>query len=431
MSRIDLSTIEPFEISSIRPPTENYSLSFRVTRNCYWNKCGYCPVYKTGMRFSKRTLADVKSDITNARILDEAMHEFGLGNPYYSQDDYYRAAALIEKIKWSRREAGRPLPEKKNDDLPEHMDERMRWFMSWFKDRPDIEDSIFHLISWRIGGARTCFIGDADSLILNPEFFGEVTSHIKMNFPTVERFTIYGRTRTAAQVRTVDELRRFHEAGLNRVHFGLETGADSVLSLVNKGVSSAQHIEGCLKTKEAGLSCSIYVMPGLGGHRFSVENAYETARVINAIGPDYIRLRTLEIFPGTPLEAMRDNGSFTEASEEEVAREIRILVENINCDTEILSDSASNMLDVNGRLPFQKDLLLQNIDSYLQLPAREKLEFSFGSRLNSFMGQYGSPSDDIMHALAPFISGSSIDVNAMSDSSLVEVTRLIRSKLMP
>ncbi len=431
MSRIDLSTIEPFEISSIRPPTENYSLSFRVTRNCYWNRCGYCPVYKTGMKFSKRTIDEVKRDITNAVNLDGAMHEYGLGSPYYSQDDYYKASALIDKIKKSRREAGRPLPEKKQDELPEHMDERMRWFMSWFKDKPDIEESIFHLISWRIGGARTCFIGDADSLILNPDFFGEVASHIKLNFPTVERFTIYGRTRTAAQVRSVDELKRFHEAGLNRVHFGLESGADSVLALVNKGVTAAQHIEGCLKTKESGLSCSIYVMPGLGGHKLSEENAYETARVINAIGPDYIRLRTLEIFPGTPLEAMRNDGTFTEASEEDVVREIRILVENINCDTEILSDSASNLLDINGKLPSHRELLLQNIDSYLRLSARERLEYSFSSRLNSFMGQYGSPSDDIMQALFPYISDNSIDVRVMSDLALSASIRLIRSKLMP
>ena len=29
----DLSTIEPFEVCSIRPPTEDYSLTFRLTRN--------------------------------------------------------------------------------------------------------------------------------------------------------------------------------------------------------------------------------------------------------------------------------------------------------------------------------------------------------------------------------------------------------------
>ncbi len=61
------SEIEPFEISSIRPPTENSSLTFRLTRNCYWNRCGFCPVYKTGSRFSKRLIEDVEKDISRAK----------------------------------------------------------------------------------------------------------------------------------------------------------------------------------------------------------------------------------------------------------------------------------------------------------------------------------------------------------------------------
>ena len=427
MNKIDLSTIKPFEIASIRPPTENSSLSFRVTRSCYWNKCKFCPVYKTNAGFSKRTLEDIKADISNAKGIDDLLYENGIGLPGYSEKDYYRVSPLIARIKEVQNIAEPQEAAAVDDD----MDERMKWFMSWFKDKPVLEDSVYHVLSWRMGGGRTCFIGDADSLILKPNFLHDIMNHIKDNFPTLNRFAIYGRTRTAAQIRSLDELREYYNAGINRVHFGLESGADSVLTLVNKGVTAAQHVEGCLKVKDAGLSCSIYVMPGLGGSRLSREHAFETAEVINAIEPDFVRLRTLEVFPSTPLMVMREEGVFQEASEEQVAQELKILVENVKCNTEILSDSASNLLDVFGTLPHDRDRMLGVINEYLSLSPRDKLIFSLNSRLRSFLGQYGSLSEDVYAQLIPYVSNNSLNVEGMSDAYITSIIQLIRSKLMP
>jgi len=36
-----------FEQGPIRPPSEAYSLLLRLTRNCPWNRCSFCRVYKT------------------------------------------------------------------------------------------------------------------------------------------------------------------------------------------------------------------------------------------------------------------------------------------------------------------------------------------------------------------------------------------------
>ncbi|MCL2025743.1 MAG: radical SAM protein [Leptospirales bacterium] len=428
MKNIDLNSIEAFEVAFIRPPTENGSLSFRVTRNCHWNKCKFCPAYKTGVRFAKRSLEDVKADISKAKQIDDLLYENDFGVPYYSEKDYNKASALIDKIKKAKN-----LTEEAEaqNAVSDDMDERMQWFMSWFKDKPVLEDSIYHVLSWRMGGGKTCFLGDADALVLRPDFLHDTMSHIKNNFPSLERFTIYGRTKTAAETRSAKELKEFYNAGISRVHFGLESGSDSVLSLVDKGVTAAQHIDGCLKVKDAGLSCSIYIMPGLGGSKLSQEHAFETARVINAIEPDFIRLRSLEIFPSTPLEAMRIDGSFKEASEEEVVQELKTLIENINCKTEILSDSASNLLDVYGSLPRDKDRMLDVINSYLALPPREKLEFSLNSRIRSFMGQYGTLSEDVYVKLSPFIGGNTINTAYMEDSDITSIIQLIRSKLMP
>ncbi len=431
-SGTDILSIRPFEVCSIRPPTENFSLTFRLTRNCYWNKCAFCPVYKVSAKYSKRHIGEVLEDITRAKMMDDYMFEQGIGYPVYSTGAFGRISELAESVKAAQWEAGL-FPDPPADVIccAEDLDPRMAWFLSWFNASPGIKDCMNHILSWRINGGKTCFLGDADSLNLKPDSVSRVIGSIRLNFPSISRFTVYGRTSTAARMRTVKELRELARAGLNRVHFGLESGCDAVLNNVTKGVTAEEHVKGCLKTKEAGLSCSVYVMPGLGGAELSDEHAHDTARVLNSIGPDFIRFRSLEIFPMTGLaDAVRD-GSFTEASEEQVVREIRTLVMEIEAETELLSDSASNLLSVYGRLPRDRKQMLSEIDGYLSLGRREKLEYSVRARFMSFIDQYGELSEDILSLMLPYMRDNELNLSNAADATLVEIIRLIRSKLMP
>ncbi|MEN6332053.1 MAG: radical SAM protein [Smithella sp.] len=432
MTLSNFSCLEPFEICTIRPPTENYSLTFRLTRNCYWNKCKFCPVYKTGAHFSRRSLDEIIRDMERAKALDDLMRERGIGVPVYTEADYDKLPELADEIIQSRKKAGYEIQTvKETAAVPDNIDPRLAWFSSWVNDQPSLLDNLTHLLTWRMIGGKTCFLGDADGLILKPEFMTTVLIEIKTRFPSIERFTIYGRTKTAATQRSLADLQAMASAGLNRVHFGIESGSDNVLNFINKGESSADHIEGCLKIKKAGISCSIYVMPGLGGVKYSDEHARETARVINAVVPDFVRLRTLEIFPQTPLEQALKDGEFGECSEEQIVRELRTMVVEINAETELLSDSASNLLNLYGKLPDDRSRLLKIIDDYLALSDRGKRIFSFHSRLDSFQDQYGGLTKDLWKLLAPYITDNGIDVSACPDDFLENITRMIRSRLMP
>ncbi len=427
----NLANVEPFEICSIRPPTENYSLTFRLTRNCGWNRCLFCPVYKFGAHFSKRPLEEVKKDVDRAAVVDELLLNRGIDGMRGS--DYAWAESLIREIEEATSgRSGRP-DAPCNDNAQSgalQQDERLAWFSSWFKEKPTIHDSVHHLLAWRASGGRTCFLGDANLFLLAAEFVTEIVSHIRCRFPTLERFTAYGRTQSAAR-KDIGELALLARAGLNRIHFGLESGSEKVLKYMKKGVTPSQHIDACRKTREAGISCSVYVMPGLGGAVMSEEHAIETARVLSEAQPDFIRLRSLEIFPGTGLDTARESGDFAEASEEQVAREIRLIVEKTSCRSDVVSDSASNLLNVNGRLPEDRERMLATIDSYLALSPRDKLVFSLHARLESFAGQYGGITTDILEPLAPHLYNGRLDASSMSNEKIEETTRLIRSKLMP
>jgi hypothetical protein len=392
-------------------------------------------VYKLGVRFSRRTLPEIQKDIERAALLNDLMDEAGIGfyGRYASSDssDYKKIHDLMDKIK--RSEKTPPASDQTPGDPPDiqNDDPQLAWFLQWFKQKPCIEDSVTHVWNWRVNGGLTCFLGDADSLILKPDFLGAVINDIKHHFPTIRRFTVYGRTATAARARSLSDLKQMKKAGLDRVHFGIESGSDEVLSMVQKGETKSDHITGCLKTKEAGLSCSVYVMPGLGGRKFSDLHAHETAATISAISPDFVRLRSLQIFPQTPLAHARDIGQFIEAEEEDMVREIRILVSEINTETMIISDSASNLLNINGQLPQDRNAMLQEMDAYLALSPRQRELFSLESRLAAFRGQYGGFTEDIYTELFPYISQGKLDLASISEDQTRRLIHMIRAKLMP
>ncbi|MBI2877446.1 MAG: radical SAM protein [Candidatus Tectomicrobia bacterium] len=302
----------PYDVGPIRPPSEARSLLIRLTRNCPWNRCEFCPVYK-GQRFEKKSVAEI-------------------------QEDILRAAQFY---------------------------------------------------GGRIPHVRTAFLQDADSLILKTDELVTILSFLKQAFPNLERITSYGRGRTLAR-KSVEEWRAIQAAGLSRVHLGLETGCDALLHYVQKGATAQEMIEGGRRVVEAGLSLSVYVILGLGGQAMWREHAVETARVINQIGPDFIRFRTLCVREGTPLREKLERGEFILLPDEEIVREERLLLERLEgIHSQVVSDHISNLLEeVMGRLPEDKEPMLSVLDRFLALSAEEQQIFMVGRRGQVFRCLY-------------------------------------------
>jgi len=247
------------------------------------------------------------------------------------------------------------------------------------------DHTYLHLAIWLYYGGKTAFLQDANSLILKKEDLLEVLQTLKDNFPSIERITTYARAKTVCK-KNVQELEQLHQAGLTRVHMGLESGSDKVLSLINKGATSSEMIEAGQKLIQGGLSLSYYIILGMGGKKYTQEHALESARVINAANPDYIRFRTLSVIPRTQLADMVEEGIFEPLPEEEIAREEKLLIENIDhVNSNLASDHANNLLeDVRGKLPEEKKSMLQVIDRFLQMPLEDRTNFQLGKRLGIY-----------------------------------------------
>jgi len=229
---------------------------------------------------------------------------------------------------------------------------------------------------------RTVFLQDADALIMPAEPLAAVLRAVRRAFPGLERVTAYARSATLC-LREVGALKVLKEAGLTRIHVGVESGSDETLAFVKKGVTAAGQLEGCARVKAAGLELCCYVMPGLGGRRLSGRHAVETGRLIAQIEPDHLRLRTCFVLEGTPLAAELAAGRFEPLGEEEIVRELRTFLSELSkTRTELISDHRINLLfELQGSLPRDHARLLAIIDRFLALGPEDKDLFIAGRRL--------------------------------------------------
>jgi len=342
-----------FEQGPIRPPNEARSLLLRFTRNCPWNQCLFCPVYKK-RKFSLRTVEEIKRDIQAARDM----------------------ANDIKALSWKLGCRG-------------EVDDQV---ISYIFGHADYSESYRSVAMWMYYGTGSCFLQDADNLVMKTADLVEVLSFLREKFPEITRVTTYSRSRTVVR-KSVESLRKIREAGLDRVHIGLESGYDPILKFMKKGVSAAQHIEAGRKVIEAGMELSEYVMPGLGGQDMWREHAIETAKVLNQINPHFIRLRSLRVPDRVPLYQKLKDGSFTMQTDDMLAEEIKLFIENLDGITStVTSDHIMNLLEeVTGKLPEDKEKMLDVIRKYQELPEEERLIYRVGRR----GGAYRS-TDDLM-----------------------------------
>lgn len=337
------ASTESFELGPIRPPSEAYSLLIRVTRNCSWNRCKFCPIYK-GKKFQLRSIEEIKQDIETARAIQNKIKEFAWKSGYGGS--LREVAAMV------------------------------------CSNPPN--DAYRNVALWLYADGKHAFLQDANTLIMKTIELAEVIKYLKETFPSISRVTSYARSKTAAK-KSVAELIALREAGLSRLHIGLESGYDPLLQFMDKGVTAADHITGGKNVVESGISLCEYVILGMGGRKMWREHTTATARVLNEINPDFIRFRTLTIQDRMLLHNDVVSGIFVRETDEEIVEEEKLLIENLECQSSIASDHIINLLpEVEGKLPEDKEKMLAIISRFQALPPEEGANFKLGRRLGMY-----------------------------------------------
>jgi len=229
--------------------------------------------------------------------------------------------------------------------------------MAILRADPSLNDNycFITVFNWLHSGGKTAFLQDADSMIMRPHEIVEVLKHLRGTLKTLTRVTSYTRSKTLAQ-RKLEELKAVREAGLDRLHVGLETGDDELLGVVRKGVTSAEQIDGGKKALVAGFQLSEYWMPGLGGRERWRQHAENTSRVLTAINPNYIRSRPFVPRCGTPIFEEYEQGRLNLSSPHECLEELRVMIEGLNVTSRVCFDHQMNCwTNRHGGLLFHQD----------------------------------------------------------------------------
>jgi radical SAM superfamily enzyme YgiQ (UPF0313 family) len=332
-----------FEVGVYRPPSEggSASLLLRITRNCPWNRCEFCMMYKTE-KFELRSPEEVKGDI----------------------DQVADICNRLKDISWKLGHGGNIAREAAIELL---------------NAEPELNynHGFVMVYNWIQSGAGTAFLQDANSLIMKTDQLVDILKHLRKTFPTLNRVTSYARSKTIAR-KKLEELVAIREAGLDRVHIGLETGDDELLKKIKKGVTAEGHIKGGKKAVEAGFQVSEYWMPGLGGKEMWQNHAKNTARVLSEINPHYIRSRPFNPIPGTGMHELLNSGKLHLLSAAEELMELKLMMENLDVTSKVCFDHAANYwLNRHGGLlfthsyegykfPEEKTKVLELIDEGLQ-----------------------------------------------------------------
>lgn len=236
------------------------------------------------------------------------------------------------------------------------------------------------ILSARFPGAKRAFMGDADPLCVPTAEALQVVRAIRSAWPKLERLTCYARATTLWK-KTPDELAALAAAGLTRVHVGLESGDIQTLRFHRKGQNPRVLVEAGRRVREAGIELSFYVLLGLGGRERWRQHVDGTVEVINAVDPEFVRVRRLWLYrgaeggggPDCPLWAEIEAGRFEPQTPEGTVLELRRMLAGVEAVNSFFTcDHANNYVRVEGGLMPEREAMLALVDGFLARPEAER-----------------------------------------------------------
>jgi biotin synthase-like enzyme len=232
----------------------------------------------------------------------------------------------------------------------------------------------------RVSKATTVFLGDSDPLQIGLDEFIDIVRYLRDAFPEITRLTCYSRASTLWKAKEPG-IRRLAEAGLNRVHIGLESGDPGILRFHRKGQTSEIVVETGRWLREAGIEVSFYVLLGMGGRDRWKPHIDSTVQVIEKVNPEFVRIRRIwlygekgsEFSPECPLWEDIRSGTFVPQTAEGTVLELRRLIDKLkDVDAFVTCDHANNYVSVHGRVPNDRSAMLEAIDRFLGLSEAER-----------------------------------------------------------
>jgi radical SAM superfamily enzyme YgiQ (UPF0313 family) len=242
-----------------------------------------------------------------------------------------------------------------------------------YSERPwaEIKNEI-DIVSKSFPQTERIFLADGDAINLHTEKLIQILDYIKEKFPNLQRISCYAMPKNLLQ-KSPEELTQLNNGGLNMLYVGIETGNDILLKKITKGATSKSIIDACNRAKTCGFIISCMIILGIGGKKYSVAHMKETARVVNAVSPNFLAALTLIIEDGVYDEFMKKfDEPFETLDDSLILNELEMLLSDINPVSPVVfrANHASNVYSIGGNLPEDKEkmiTLVRNLKGHPEL----------------------------------------------------------------
>jgi len=224
------------------------------------------------------------------------------------------------------------------------------------------------------GDLEKVFLADGDALAMKTDELLQILSALYDSFPSLKHVGIYASPDSILD-KEMSDLKTLKEAGITIAYLGVETGDPQLLLDIRKGVTYQEMVEAGLKIRQAGILLSVTILLGLAGRTpQAADHARQTSKILNEINPDYIGALTLMLEPKTELYRRMKKGEFELPTPFEILDELRIIIQGLEVQgTEFRSNHASNYLPIGGRLPEDKQKMLDLINDIIKKNDRSYL----------------------------------------------------------
>lgn len=170
------------------------------------------------------------------------------------------------------------------------------------------------------------------------------------------------------QEKSQEDLELLAANKLNLIYYGIETGNNTVLKKITKGVNQMEIVNSLNKVpKEMKISATVIL--GVGGEKYTNVHIEDTAYIINHATISYLSTLQLGLEEDAKENFYKHFDDFTPLKDSQVLYEQKRFLELLNPSNKIIfrSNHASNALHLSGTLPKDIDKLIGQLDSAMEI----------------------------------------------------------------
>jgi radical SAM superfamily enzyme len=212
------------------------------------------------------------------------------------------------------------------------------------------------------------FLADGDALSAPTKYLLEILQHLQQKFPKLRRVSCYA-SATNILDKNEKELTELKNNKLTLIYYGIETGSDTLLKKINKGVNAQDMIDSLNLASKVGIKISATIILGLGGKEYSKEHIEQSAKLINQTNITYLSTLQLGLDEDVKDKFYKPFTNFKHLDDMVILQEQKEFISKLHPQNKIIfrSNHASNALPLLGNLPKDKERLIATIDLSIEM----------------------------------------------------------------